>query len=137
MMKAYDGRRMHRGWFQLRLGRLWLTYNHRGWRAGGKHLSRTMWLRGPFAVARAAVSTEDRMRELVVGVFRQRGRIHRHSWVDHIGIIDHLYGPHKNLAWVHTLCGRKGAMMNPTSYNGDRFGLCGSCKSLAASEEDT
>jgi hypothetical protein len=50
------------------------------------------------------------MGEYVVGMLRQVGRANRHSWSNHIGEVDHRYGPNKELAYVRTLCGRSGAI---------------------------
>lgn len=68
----------------------------------------------------------------LVRTFMPQGRKHRHSWVTHVGIVDHVYGPLNEFAYVKTLCGRKGKMF---AKGTDLLLECKTC--LAALKEDT
>lgn len=57
------------------------------------------------------MSIEPVTTEYVVGLLHViQGRRGRGGFTNHIGIVDHYYGPFEELAYVRTLCGRTGRM---------------------------
>ena len=45
----------------------------------------------------------------------------RWSMKEHIGMVDHRYGPDKATAWVATLCGRSGKIVQSKDFDLDEL----------------
>lgn len=66
----------------------------------------------------------------VVGIFRRIGRTWGNSWVNHIGVVDHIYGSEKQYAYVRTLCGRTGAIKGKAHSQPKGRVECGTCQKV-------